>query len=174
MLLVSAAVVALAIWHNAKHRAWGFDRSAFWPGLWRALLVTLAGAALLLGAGAALGSLHDRRDFLGSFVPLFVWGLAQQWVLQTVFLAESRRSSSRRAGTWIAAAAFGGIHLPNPLLTAVTFAGGLVWCRIYDRFPNILPLAFSHAVGTVAILHAFDPEVTGRLRVGLSYLRLMD
>jgi membrane protease YdiL (CAAX protease family) len=54
----------------------------------------------------------------------------------------------------------------------VTFAGGLVWCAIYARHPNIVPLAISHALGTLAILHAFDPDVTGRLRIGYSYLQL--
>lgn len=174
VVFVGAAVIALALWHDARQRAWGFDRSALRPALLRALIVTLVAVALLLGAGAALGSLHDRRDFLGSLGPLLLWGLAQQWVLQTVLLAEAQRWSSRRAGIWIAAAIFGGIHLPNPFLSAVTFAGGLLWCRIYDRFPNVLPLALSHALGTLAILHAFSPEVTGRLRIGLSYLRLPD
>jgi hypothetical protein len=48
-----------------------------------------------------------------------------------------------------------------------------LWCRIYDRFPNILPLAASHALGTLAILYAFDGDSTGRLRIGLSYLRFV-
>jgi hypothetical protein len=35
-----------------------------------------------------------------------------------------------------------------------------------------VPLAISHALGTLAILHAFDPDMTGRLRIGQSYLQL--
>lgn len=68
----------------------------------------------------------------------------------------------------------GGRHprMPNPFLTAVTFVAGLAWCGIYARHPNIVPLAISHALGTLAILHAFDPDVTGRLRIGQSYLQL--
>ena len=128
--------------------------------------------AIVLAAGALMGTLHDRRDFFGSLGALLWWGLAQQWVLQTVVLSEAQRATSRRLGIWIAAAIFGAIHLPNPFLAAVTFAGALLWCRIYDRCPNILPLAASHALGTLAILHAFDAEITGRLRIGLSYLML--
>ena len=172
VVVPAALIVALAIWHDANHRGWGFDWRAFWPGLGRVLLFTIPAVALIVGAGAALDTLHDRRDFLGHFGPLFVWGLAQQWVLQTVILAEARRVSSRRAGIWIAAVIFGAIHLPNPLLSAVTFVGGLLWCHIYSRYPNVLPLAVSHALGTLAILHAFSPDVTGRLRIGLSYFRL--
>ena len=173
VLIVVAVVVALAIGHDAKRGRWGFDWRAFVPALTRALGVTLPAVAIFIVAGAALGTLHDRRDFLGSFAALVCWGLAQQWVLQTVILAEAQRWTSRRAGTWIAAAVFGAIHLPNPFLSALTFVGALIWCRIYDRYPNILPLAISHGLGTLAILYAFDGEITGRLRIGLSYLRLV-
>jgi membrane protease YdiL (CAAX protease family) len=171
---VGAAVLALAFWHDQRHRAWGFDWRAFGPGLWRTMIMTLIAVAAIILAGAALGSLHDRRNFIGTFGPLVVWGLAQQWVLQTVVLAEAQRRFSRQAGIWIAAAIFGAIHLPNPFLATVTFVGGVLWGRLYDRYPNILPLAISHALATLAILHAFTPEMTGRLRIGLSYLRLFD
>jgi membrane protease YdiL (CAAX protease family) len=169
---VGLAVIALTVWHDARHRAWGLDWRAFWPGLWRVLIVTVPAVAMIVGAGAVLETLRDRRDFLGSLAPLALWGLSQQWVLQTVVLSEAQRVTSRRSGIWIAAAIFGAIHLPNPFLSAVTFAGGLLWCGIYSRYPNILPLALSHALGTLAILHAFSPEITGRLRIGLSYLML--
>ncbi len=172
VLVVGLAVIALTVWHDARHRAWGLDWRALGPGLARVLIVTVPAIALILGAGAVIGTLHDRRDFLGSLAALAWWGLAQQWVLQTVVLPEAQRVTSRRSGVWIAAAIFAAIHLPNPFLAAVTFAGALLWCRIYDRCPNILPLALSHALGTLAILHAFGPDLTGRLRIGLSYLML--
>ena len=47
------------------------------------------------------------------------------------------------------------------------------WVRsLYDRYPNVIPFALSHALGTMAILYAFDTAITGRLRIGMSYLRL--
>ena len=171
--IIALIVIGLTIWHDARHGAWGFDWRAFGPALQGIVIVTVPAIALILVAGAILGTLHDRRDFLGSFAPLLVWGLAQQWVLQTVIFSEARRWKSSRAGIWIAAAVFGAVHLPNPFLSAITFAGALLWCRIYDRHPNILPLAISHALGTLAILHAFDGSLTGRLRIGLSYLRFI-
>ena len=173
VVIIALAVVALTTAHDARHGGWGFDWRAFRPGMVKVLMVTLPAAALIIGAGAVLGTLHDRRDFLGSFAALACWGLAQQWVLQTMILAEAQRRTSDRAGIWIAAAIFGVIHLPNPFLSVITFAGALLWCRIYDRHPNILPLAVSHALGTLAILYAFDGDITGRLRIGLSYLRFV-
>jgi membrane protease YdiL (CAAX protease family) len=159
VIAIGLVVVALTTWHDARHRAWGFDWRAFWPALWRVLAVTLAAGLVMLAAGAVLETLHDRRDFLGSLVPLIAWALAQQWVLQSVILAEAQRATSRQTGVWITAAIFGAIHLPNPLLSAVTFGGGLLWCGIYTRYPNILPLALSQALGTLAILHSFSPAI---------------
>lgn len=172
VLVPGALVVILSVWHNVRHGEWGFSRRALWPGLSCVLAVTIPLAAAILAAGAAIGTIHDRRDFLGSLAPLVVWGAAQQWVLQTVVLREAQRATSRRSGIAVAALLFGAIHLPNPFLSAVTAAGGVVWCWVYDRHPNILPLALSHGLGTLAILYAFDDAITGRLRIGASYLRL--
>jgi membrane protease YdiL (CAAX protease family) len=72
----------------------------------------------------------------------------------------------------VAATLFAALHLPNPFVAAVTFTGALGWCAIYDRYPNVVPLAFSHAAATLAILYAFDDRITGRLRIGYSYLML--
>ncbi len=167
-----ALVTALAVWYALREGEWGFDWRALLPGLRAAATVTVPAVVVILLAGAAIGTLHDRRDFLGSFGGLFVWGGAQQWVLQTVVLREAQRVTSPRWAILVAALLFAMVHLPNPFLTAVTFAGGLAWCTIYARYPNILPLAISHALATLAILHAFDEPITGRLRIGCAYLQL--
>jgi len=172
VLLPVVVIISVTIHHDRKHREWGFAPRALLPGLLRALAVTLVLGAIILGAGAALGTLHDRRDFLGNLAPLIVWGGAQQWVLQTVVLREAQRATSRTAGVVLAAALFGAVHLPNPFLSTVTALAALVWCRIYDRYPNIIPLALSHALGTLAVRYAFNDDITGRLRIGASYLRL--
>ena len=167
----AALLVVLTAWHDVRHREWGFSWPALAPGLWRALMVTLVAVLLILGAGAAAGTLHDRRDFLGSLAPLVLWGGAQQWVLQTVVLRVAQRAASRTAGIVIASGLFGIVHLPNPLLAPVTSVAALVWCRLYDRYPNIVPLALSHGLGTLALRYAFDETITGRLRIGMAYLR---
>lgn len=172
VLVPVAVVVALTLAYNVRHREWGFSPPTLAAGLWRTLAVTFVMVLAVLGAGAALGTLHDRRDFLGSLAPLVVWGGAQQWVLQTVVLREAQRATSPRRGIPIAALLFGAIHLPNPFLAPVTAVAALVWCRLYDRYRNIIPLALSHGLGTLAVRYAFDDAITGRLRIGASYLRL--
>jgi membrane protease YdiL (CAAX protease family) len=172
VFLPGTLIVVLTVWHNTRHGEWGFSWRALGPGLRLALALTLPLALVIFAVGAFIETLHDRRDFLGSLSALVIWGAAQQWVLQTVVLREAQRATSRAAGVPVAALLFGAVHLPNPFLAPVTAAAGLVWSRIYDRYPNILPLALSHGIGTLAILYAFDDGITGRLRIGASYLRL--
>jgi membrane protease YdiL (CAAX protease family) len=163
-------VVALAVWHDVRHREWGLDWRELSPGLVKTALFTIPLALILLAAGAVAGTLHDRRDFLGTLAVLVLWGGAQQWILQTVILREAQRATGRRPGAIIAALLFASVHLPNPMLSTVTLAGALGWCAIYDRHPNIVPLALSHAVGTLALLYAFDDRITGGLRIGYAFL----
>jgi membrane protease YdiL (CAAX protease family) len=172
VFLPGAVVVALTAWHNLRHGEWGLSWRALVPGLRLSLAITLPLVLLILGVGFAIGTLHDRRDFLGHLAGLFVWGAAQQAVLQTVVLREAQHATSRKTGIVVAALLFGGLHLPNLFLAAVTVGAALIWGWLYDRHPNIVPPAFSHALGTLAILYAFDESITGRLRIGASYLRL--
>jgi membrane protease YdiL (CAAX protease family) len=88
-----------------------------------------------------------------------------------VLLRETQAATSRGKGILLAAAVFGALHLPNPFLALVTLVAALAWCWIYDRQPNLLPLALSHALCTLAILCCFDPRITGGLRVGYAYLQ---
>jgi membrane protease YdiL (CAAX protease family) len=165
-------VVALAITRAVKSGEWGLRASAFLPSLaWSTLLTITAGVGMY-AAGSLLGSWHERPDPWNAVALLVPWGLGQQFALQTVFLRDAQALlKSRRAGAFLAAVMFAALHLPNPFLTLMTGVAAVAWCWIYDRYPNMLPLAFSHAVLTLVVLYAFDDAVTGRLRVGVAYLR---
>jgi membrane protease YdiL (CAAX protease family) len=168
-------VIGLAVARALKTGEWGTDAGAFVPALWRSALLTMAGVAVLYGASTSLGTRNEIDNGWAQLAVLLPWGLGQQFALHTVFLREAQGSFSRAAAAGVrprlvAAAAFAVLHLPNPFLTLATFAGALGWCWIYDRFPNLLPLAVSHAVFTLAILYGFDDRITGGLRVGAAYL----
>lgn len=163
-------VLALCVAHNRKSRDWGFSGRDLLPALWWSIALTIPFAVALWLIGHAMGPAPIRREPLLDFLYVIVWGGAQQWVLQTVVFRESHAVAGRGA-VLLAAAIFATFHMPNPFLTAVTFTGGLVWCWIYSRHPNIVPLALSHAASTVVILLSFDPAVTGGLRTGWRYLQ---
>jgi membrane protease YdiL (CAAX protease family) len=167
-----ALVLILAIGRAIRIGDWGLAPRALVPALWRSAALTLSAGLGIALAGVALGSWHSRHDAWISLALLIPWGLGQQFALQTVFFRESRAAVGRTGGICLAAALFAALHVPNPLLSAMTFAGALAWCWIYDRHPNLLPLALSHALLTLAILCAFDEAMTGHLRVGAAYLRL--
>ena len=170
--LPTVAVLALSIARAIKTGQWGVNREAFLPALRAAVVLTFCAIGAFTLAGMMLETLHARPNPLGDLAFLLLWGCGQQFVLQTVVLPEAHATSDERRAPLLAATLFGALHLPNPFLSAVTFIGGVFWCRIYLRHPNILPLALSHALATMAILVSFNESVTGRLRVGVSYLLL--
>ena len=168
----AAVILAAAVLNNVRSGEWGLSPRALIPGSRATTLFTLPAVLSILAAGMAIGTLHDRADFLGNLAELVPWGGAQQWLLQTVVLRETRRHLPPRASVVVAALLFALVHAPNMFLMSMTFVGALGWCTIYSRYPNFLPLGLSHAIATLALLYAFDDDITGRLRIGPAYLRL--
>jgi membrane protease YdiL (CAAX protease family) len=166
------AVLGLAAWRAARTGEWGLRRSELLPAIPGAMAFTVPAVAAIYLAGSLAGTLQDRESRWAELAFLVAWAGGQQFALQTVLLREAQDSTSRRMGVGIAAVVFGVLHLPNPFLAPVTLLAALAWCWMYDRHPNWLPLALSHALLTVAILYFLDPRLTGRLRIGRAYLSL--
>jgi membrane protease YdiL (CAAX protease family) len=164
------SVLGIALLRAFRCGEWGLSRAEFLPAFWRAAAMTAAAAGAAAIGGWRAGSWHDPHDGWIRFAALIPWALGQQFVLQTVFLREAQRTAGRTGGILVAAIAFAALHAPNPFLTAATFIGALAWCWLYDRYPNLVPLALSHAVVTLAILYAFETDTIGGLRVGAAYL----
>jgi len=169
-IVAGAIVLALAIGRAIATGEWGLARSPLLPASRMAAAFTAIAAAGVAIAGWQLGTWHARPALWSDVALLLPWALGQQFVLQTVLLRESQATTTRTAGVVVAAALFAVLHLPNPFLSATTLAAALAWCWIYDRHPNVLPLALSHALLTLLVLCAFDDATTGRLRVGMGYL----
>jgi membrane protease YdiL (CAAX protease family) len=164
------SILGLCAFRNLRSGdGWGLRREGLLPGLAWALGVTLPLAALLLGTGSWLGTLQPPVHPAIGFLLLLVWALAQQFVLQTVVFREARERFSRRTAILFAASFFATAHLPNPFLTPVTFVAALAWCWLYDRTSNLVPLAVSHALASMAVVVAFGPGITGGMRVGYGY-----
>jgi len=170
--VVTVIVLALSLVKAFRSGEWGLRPAAFLPALRWAAAVTLPALAILYAVGSERGTLHARAHPWRDLALLMAWAAGQQFALETVLLREAQAVTSRRTGIVLAAALFGALHLPNPFLAPVTFLAALGWCWIYDRHPNLLPLALSHAVSTLVILSALDAGLTGRLRIGYAYLQL--
>jgi membrane protease YdiL (CAAX protease family) len=100
----------------------------------------------------------------------FLWGLLQQYVLQAFV---NRRSQIALGQGWrsilLVAAVFALLHFPNPWLSLITFAGGLVWAWVYQRAPNLPALALSHSLMTLVLIWTLPPALLNGLRVGFNY-----
>ena len=169
---VTAIVLGLSVWRATRTGEWGLRGSAFLPALRLAAAFTLPAVVVIYLAGSHLGPLPRRPHPWGDLAFLVPWAAGQQFALQTVLLREAQAATSRGKGIALAAAVFGALHLPNPFLAPVTLVATVVWCWIYDRHPNLVPLALSHALCTLAIIYCLGPTLTGHLRVGSAYLQL--
>jgi membrane protease YdiL (CAAX protease family) len=69
----------------------------------------------------------------------------------------------------LVAIVFALFHFPNPLLSILTFIGGLIWAAVYQRQPNLYALALSHTVSSVTLALAVSPKLLDGLRVGFKY-----
>ncbi|HMG72105.1 MAG TPA: CPBP family glutamic-type intramembrane protease [Pyrinomonadaceae bacterium] len=113
---------------------------------------------------------HPGRAIAGQLALGFGWGLVQQYVLQGFI---NRRAQIIFGPGWLSvflvAAVFGGLHLPNPWLTLVTFAGGAIWAGVYQRAPNLFALAVSHSVMTWVLVSTLPASALNHLRIGFKY-----
>jgi membrane protease YdiL (CAAX protease family) len=152
----------------------GFRRGGLASSMWVVL------AALLVSTGAVVVSTHlgtlrhpiSTRSWVMTFGGYTVWSFVQQFLLQGFFLFRLLRLLPRREWAALAAAImFALAHLPNPILTPVTFIWGLCACFVFLRCRNVYPLALAHAILGITVAVTIPGPVVHNMRVGLGYLR---
>ena len=146
---------------------------------WR-VTVLVTGLTLLLAVlvAVAAATLHTLHGLFGTRAPLLhasmylLWALVQQYIQQSFFFIRIEQlTGNRPLASFLTAALFGLVHLPNPVLTPVTFLGGWVMSELFRRYRSIWPLAIAHGVIGLTIAVAVPDHIHHHMRVGIGYLR---
>jgi len=129
----------------------------------------ICGLGIVAYAGCA-GSLEVH--FSASQSLYFPWALLQQYALQNLLLARFRAIVRHLIpAVFSAAVLFALIHSPNIPLVLLTFAGGVVWCWMFSRFPNIFAVSVSHAFLAILLLSFFKFSHLHSLQIGKAGFR---
>jgi membrane protease YdiL (CAAX protease family) len=132
----------------------------------------VAGAVVL--AGAQLGTLHGlfgARSVLLHSSGYLIWAIIQQYLQQCFFFTRIEcLTQNGILAVSIAAALFALVHLPNPVLTPVTFVGGWILSDLYRRYRSFLPLGIVHGMVGLALAVSIPDHAMHHMRVGLGYL----
>ncbi len=155
-------------------RALGLGATGLLQSLW------VVGAALLC-AGLAifaasrthtLHPLHGATPLLSHMWGYVIWAVMQQFLLQSYFLLRLLRLLPGKAAPIITATGmFALAHLPNPVLTPITFVWGIAACLLFLRYRNIYALGLAHGILGLCLAVTVPNSLHHHMRVGLGYLR---
>lgn len=124
---------------------WGLTGRGLRPTLPVAGAVLGLGAAALATAGFALGHLRVHWPMAPLLLLYPIWGVAQQFMVQSIIARNLDRIGLPAYGTvLVTALSFGLVHWPDRFLMAATCVLALVFTPIYLRHRNVWPLGIVH------------------------------
>ena len=128
-------------------------------------VIAVVGIALRsVGAGYALPWSRSWQYAL--------WALLQEFILQSVFFLRLESVVGSRRAVWASSLLYALAHIPSPLLTILSFSGGLLFCECFRRWRNLYPLGIIHAALGLTIAASLPDKWLHHMRVGIGYLTL--
>jgi membrane protease YdiL (CAAX protease family) len=171
---VSNLFAALCIlWFTVCSRYSVFELGLTQPG--SGAVVTVMWGAFLMVAIVVIGSaLHNlgpaQRVPWERVWKYALWALEQQFILQSFFYVRMESLLGSRRAVWGSSLLFSAAHLPSPVLSFMSFIGGLLFCEMFRRYRNIFPLGFVHAALGLTIAASLPDSLLHHMRVGAGYL----
>lgn len=165
------AIILFGHWYfGDSRRELGLRLDNLMPALRLCLPLTLGGVLALLAAGFSWGTLRLEGGDTGAtraFLLYVPWALLQQYGLQNFLFLRFRTLYDRPFPALLSAAGlFALFHLPNFPLMALSLMGGLLWCWIFWRAPNLLAVTLSHVVLAFLALVLFKAGGSADFQVG--------
>jgi membrane protease YdiL (CAAX protease family) len=109
--------------------------------------------------------------FVERYAGYAVGACLQQFLLQDFFLPRLLRLlRSPGSAALMAAAMFSLAHLPNPILTVITFFWGFAACLFFLHYRNLYTLAIAHTILGITVAMTVPGPVIHNMRVGIGYL----
>jgi len=139
-------------------------------------LATLAAGMVLMGVVAAGGFFAARIFGAAHPVPWHrawqygIWAFVQEFMLQSFFFVKLESIMGGRQAVWATSLLFAVAHVPNPLLTPLSFLGALFFCEAFRRYRNLYSLGVIHAALGLTIAASFPDSLLHHMRVGIGYL----
>ena len=139
-------------------------------------MITLSLGIILAGMIAASGSFMKLVLGPSQAVPMdrawqyAIWAFAQEFILQSFFYLRLKSVLGHRRAAWFAAGLFAVAHLPSPALTVLSFIGAVLFCKLFYRYRNLVPIGLVHAVLGLTIAASLPDRLLHHMRVGIGYL----
>jgi hypothetical protein len=173
-VVIGGALMFIAvsnILHRDSARSLGLRMDNLTRSLIEVSVVTVIIFVILIASGWLLGTLRQVEWWkVQSAGWHYFWAFVQQYALQAFVLTRLREVYHREHSAALAAAGwFAFLHLPNPPLTIMTFVVGYVWCRLFQRQPNLFTLALSHTILAIVTVHSFPRAWLHSMKVGPGY-----
>lgn len=130
------------------------------------LALVASGIAYSIGVWSPSIESFTQRSILDWTTVKLPTVILQQLLFQFVLIPTIYMMCGKiKATIFYAAALFGLLHLPNPLLVALTFSIGLLWFSISVSRPRLVALTVSHLILAVTVANVADEYVLD-MRVG--------
>jgi hypothetical protein len=171
--IVSVAATLCILWFTIRGRYSVRELGLSRPGS-GAVVILVSGMLLIVAVVFAGWVLHG----VGPAQPVpwqrawkyAIWALEQEFILQSFFYVRLESLLGSRRAVMVAALLFATTHVPSPLLTGLSFVGGLLFCEMFRRYRNIFPLGLVHAALGLTIAASLPDSLLHHMRVGLGYL----
>jgi hypothetical protein len=165
--LFALCLVALFVTPRAPTLDWHLLGDA---GAWRRAMgfsvIAVAVTAPLLGFSSPSA---DRDAF--SLLRYPVWAIAQQWLLIAAIVPRARQLTANPCrAAFLSGLVFALLHAPNFALMVFTLLAGSVWAWLAQRDRALLPLAVSHALLGLWLIHVVPSWLLRSAEIGGRYL----